>query len=240
MSLHQESLSIVLKRSTVLAALLLVFGISTQASAVSTFTETFSAGNSNWGDVASAPATHVTSGGPAGAGDGYITATQTIDNTFEATVFRGQANLGSSSGAFIGDWESDKVVKVSFDIRHTAPEPLSTFMRISTPGNFPAYVALSFAPIAPFTWTHVEIPVIEGSPNLVSEGAGFGFTYSDTFGSVGNVQVGLGALTGSTLGDTSVTFDLDNVGIAAIVPEPTSVCLLGMAAVAGLSVRRRK
>src|SRR5687768_13349664 len=85
-------------------------GASSALAVTNPFTEEFLTNDSQWGtgqtpsSIRVAP-TYNASGGPNGAGDGYISYTKpfTADNSSQ-TVFRGQNNFDSSGDAFVGNW----------------------------------------------------------------------------------------------------------------------------------------
>ena len=78
------------------------------------FTEDFATGNASWADGA---------GVPLSWGGGFVSSTRSFLNSIEGdqvSLFRGEIGLGSSGGAFAGDWLGGRVTEFSFDIRHGA------------------------------------------------------------------------------------------------------------------------
>jgi len=201
------------------------------ALAQSPYTETFNTGDALWADAASQPLVWNATGSIDGSG--YVSSTVNaagIDPQFGALSFRGQLNLGSSFGAFAGDYLSNGIDAISFDVRHDSTDALSFYVRVATPGNFPAVLFLSPVSVAAGQWTTVSFAFDPNSPFTVPEG-GPG-TFESVMGNVGNLQIGFGAPASQTSGDIGV--DLDNV---SIVPTPASVAVLGLG---GLVATRRR
>lgn len=207
------------------------------------FTEEFTSGPANW---AEGPAPfgwldHVPSGGPDGGA--YVTDTRSITGPGDYTLFRGHDAYDSSGDAFAGDWIDAGYSELSAYVRHSAPVPLTYFARLSTrttspfvSDNFPAALAIEFAPVPPGEWTRLSFDVSPGSPQLVSyEGSSYGQVFSD----ITNVQFGFSIPDGVDVVAADVVFDLDKVSLA--VPEPASGAMLAMllAAVAAGGVRGR-
>ncbi len=176
------------------------------------FTEGFDVDSSNWVDAAFSPLDYSATGGNP---SGRVSNSVEFSGDMQA-LFRGHASLNASGGNFAGDWVAEGIDTISFDVWHEYSQPVNFFARIATAANFPAHVAIGFAPVLPNQWTTVSIDIREGSPALTNEGAGAGFTYADTFSSVGNLQLGV-----------------------HIVPEPSSWVLAGLALTGWLGLRRR-
>ncbi|MCP4952172.1 MAG: PEP-CTERM sorting domain-containing protein [Proteobacteria bacterium] len=208
-----------------------------QASAVTSFTETFDADNADWGNQASAPVSHDAAG--------FITTSGAFPDLGQGVLFRGQDEFflpdqnGSSGGAFNGNWIADGVSQLSVDVRHNAPVPLSFFTRFSTPFNFPGATAVRFVPVMPNQWTTLSFNIAPnppfGAPNFVTfEGS----TFEDVFSNIGHVQIGASTPDGFDENPSVFTFDMDNASIT-VVPEPSGT-LLAMAGGLLLMLRRRR
>ena len=197
----------------------------TQA-AVPPFTEDFAADTALWGDNGGGPLSYVPTGGPDGSGYASENFAFSDPNSGGDSVvlYRGQDEFGSSDGAFEGNWIADQVRVVTAQVRHNAFVPLNYFMRGSGPGNFPGAVAVDFVPVLPNQWTEVSFNLNPNSPQFVSfEGTNWGAVFSN----VGHLQFGVSvpeALAGSP---TPFTFDIDKISIAT--PEPSTICLAGVA-----------
>ena len=182
--------------------------------AIPTFSEGFDSSDSLWANAAFGPLDYVSADGNPG---GHVSTEETV-SIDSGTLFRGHVGFNSSDGNFAGDWIAEGIDTISFDVRHDYDQPLVFYARIATPQNFPAHVAIGFAPVPPGQWTTLTIDVTEGSPALINEAAPF-FSYADTFSNVGNIQIGI---------------DVDSV------PEPgwLGLCLVGMAGITP-AIRRR-
>jgi hypothetical protein len=220
-----------------LSIITLAFTASTaSASVVVPFTETFSDDNANWADQASQPLDWVSTGGADGGG--YVTNTfNFVDSSpggFPQILFRGQANLGSSDGAFVGDWLAGGINHFSFHIRHDAPVPLVPFVRFATPGNFPSANVIFPNAVEPGAWVEVTLDITPDNPLFVFSGGPD--VFYTVFGNMGNIQIGVEGdpLFGQ---DIDVVFDLDLVAIAS-VPAPGVLSVFALTALCG-SRRRR-
>jgi hypothetical protein len=201
------------------------------------FAEAFAADAAGWTDSANtAFLTHVASGGPDGgayASTQFAFASGGGAGGSSAVLFRGQDEFNASGGAFVGDWDGDGVTRLSTQIRHDAPLPLSFFARMSGPLNFPGSVAVAFVPVPPNQWTTVEFDVSPSSSQLVSfEGS----DYATVFSNIGHVQFGA-SIPAALANDAKLyTFGLDNVAIN--IPEPGTLALLALAsAIGGILLR---
>jgi hypothetical protein len=203
------------------------------AGAIVPFTEGFNADAAEWRTSAGgALAVWSASGGPDGSAHVSNVSFSFIASAAGDTpiLFRGQDNFGSSGGAFVGDYITQNVTSLSCFVRHDAPEALNFFVRFAKPANFPAAIALDFAPVPPNVWTQITIAIDPGNPQFVSfEGSDF----AAIFAGIGKVQIGVsvpGALAGQPV---APRFDLDRV---SIVPAPAAGALAG----AGLLALRRR
>jgi hypothetical protein len=220
--------------SVVLAATLCGAVAATAPAAIVPFTEEFTAGSSSWFNPAgNAPLDWTATGGPDGSG--YATTPFNFAATApNATplIFRGQDNFNSSGGAFVGNWLAEGVTSLDFFVRHDATVPLTFFARLAPPANFPAAVALNFAPILPNTWTHIVIPIDPANPQFITfEGSDFNTTLSN----VARLQIGINVPAALAGQNVTFNFDLDRV---SIVPAPGSLTAAVM--LVALGRRRRR
>ncbi|QDU86973.1 hypothetical protein Pla175_03270 [Pirellulimonas nuda] len=201
------------------------------------FVEDFDADAANWRQNASANVLgHVAGGGPAGAGDAYASYDfdlATFTSPFGGPiVFRGQAGLGSSGGAFAGDWIAAGVNQVTAMVRHNASVALPFSGRFAAPANSPGASTEELL-VPPGVWTQIAFDI---SPSTPYVGSGDYSTFSD----IGNIQFGVSIPAGTTAAALGVvTFDLDRVSITA-VPEPASAALLALAGCCGCWLTRRR
>lgn len=198
------------------------------------FTEDFTADSANWANNAGQPLDWISAGGVENG------AFATTDFNFagsqanaDLVLIRGSQMLGTSGGAFSGNWITDDVSTFSAYVRHDAAVPLTYFVRFASPLNFPGAVGIQFAPVPPHTWTLVQIPIEASNPQFVTfEGS----TFASVFDEIGNVQIGVRvpqALAGT---DVDVQFGVDRI---SIVPEPAMLTLLA-AGTLGLIRRSRR
>ncbi|MEZ0254834.1 MAG: PEP-CTERM sorting domain-containing protein [Chthoniobacter sp.] len=217
---------------TILAgAALLACGIQVAGAAV-IFSEPFTLGASNWTNNGSTPVTWTANGGPLGVGDGFITATALSPGN-NSVVIRATASNSASGGAFTGNWISEGVATFSIDIMQDSGSIMNFGLRFASSAGFPAGNALSLS-VPSGTWTHFDIPISSTSSALsYPEGGDF----NGIFSSIGNVQLFIPGTT--TPADVHVSVDNATISGAA-VPEPTTLSLLSVAGVCGLSMSRRR
>lgn len=199
------------------------------------FTETFDADHANWADGSNMPLSWSAAGGADGEGFAFGSFNfQNAQTNADLIVLRGSQSSGASGGAFVGNWLDEGITGFSTYVRHDAAVPMTFFARFAGPMNFPAGVAINFAPIPPNQWTLIEIPINAGNPQFVTfEGS----TFESVFNSIGNVQIGVRTPEALAGVDTNVTFGLD---LVTIVPEPATLGLLAMGAIVGLCGRRKR
>jgi hypothetical protein len=226
-----------IRRINVTMAVVLSF-VATPVLAVSVPTsEKFTIDAANWADSSGlAPLSHMSNGGPDGSA--YATTTFTFNSGggaggTSAVLFRAQDEFNSSGHAFEGNWISDKITKLTAQVRHNAPQPLNYFSRFSGPDNFPGGTAIQFAPVLPNVWTTLTFNISPTSPQFVTfEGMNFSSVFSD----VGHIQLGVSIPAALAADMTAYKYDLDNV---IATPEPTAVCLAALALGWVAIIRRR-
>lgn len=184
-------------------------------SAVTNFTEGFEASAENWRTTDGVTAlTWIDTGGPDGVGDAFVRAEDlNLDSVaMGGTVIfaRGHASYGSSGGAFVGNWLSNEVVVLSFDLRHTLDMPVSVGVRITSPRNYPASFAATPIAVPPNEWVTVVIPIHPDNPGFISHEGG---SFEATFASVGNLQLAFMVPEELTDAAGPYSVDIDNVSI---------------------------
>jgi hypothetical protein len=208
------------------------------------FTENFSTNDSQWGtgqtpsSVRVAP-TYNASGGPNGAGDGYISYTKPFTSSNSSqTIFRGQNNFDSSGDAFVGDWVAAGINELSFFIRTANTVPTTVAARLAPVANAPAFSIISPTDIQPNTWTQLTFPIsLAASSGWIYEGDPGTMTQEQLYNSIlknlSNVQI---LAEPESTASPSIRFDLDAV---SVVPEPAMLGVLGCAALPALLGRQR-
>ena len=219
------------KRSPMVLAAVAVIQVLSPASpaAVVPFTEDFTANSANWvfDSAGTMPLTWNASGGPDGGS--YASTTFNFVSTTPGTdkvLFRALPEIGSSGGAFFGNWIGDGVTEFSAMIRHDADVPVTFFARFADPARFPGAFARLPELIPADTWTLITVPIDPGNPQWETfEGSNF----NAVFDNIGVVQIGIGVPAGVGNVDQTITFGLDKV---SIVPEPATGLLLAIGALA--------
>lgn len=215
------------------AAMSLPLNLSAQ---VATFTENFDSGTSDWRDAAGGALTFNASGGPDGSS--FVSTSFNFAASSDGdtpVLFRAQDEFGSSGGAFEGNWITSGVNEFSVFVRHDLAAPVNFFARFSGPLNFPGTTAVAFAPVFANTWTEITFAIDPLNPAFVTfEGSDFNTIFSN----VGHVQIGISVPTGFGGTGASLNIDIDQASVN-VVPEPTSLALLGGVSALVL-LRRRK
>ncbi|MGC4002000.1 MAG: PEP-CTERM sorting domain-containing protein [Pirellulales bacterium] len=228
-------------KRVVFAVALLCSATLAFAAPVTPFTETFNTGNSDWRQNVSANfATWTANGGPAGVGDGYISATYATINS-GSVLLRGTGNATppASGGAFVGDWIAGGVKSINFWVRHTNSTPLTLGLRMASPTGGQAMIGLASTPVDPNVWTQVSVPL---NPNTLTPEAIGAMTldqyYTAVFSNILNVQLTYTASSPAT----NATFDMSSLTLSADpLPEPgTWSALAAAAAIGGVVWRRRR
>lgn len=214
-------------------AIALATACATQAS-ITDFSESFLTGASNW--RGSSSATLLSWSGTGGPTDGsYVSSLLNLSSTsaggYPATVFRASTSLGSSGGAFAGNWINAGATSLSFSFRHDLSEALTITLRVATPQNYPGAAAFDSVTIAPNVWSTVTLDLSAASSQWVSfEGS----NYATVLSNIGAMQLGFVVPTALAGQNINGHFDMTNF---SIVPAPGACALLGLA---GFAARRRR
>ena len=192
------------------------------------FTEDFENGLSNWDARTPLVASLGTEGSNSFA---RITGDVSGGSFGASTFFGGDAGTNFSDGNLSGDFLSGGIDTLSFDVRHDSSAPLTFSLRIATQGNFPAFLALGFAPVAASSeFTTVSFDISPDNPALIPEAGTIAGILSD----VTAIQFLVGLPDGVSEVQ-GVTIDVDNV---SAVPAPAGATAL--LAAGGLVARRRR
>jgi hypothetical protein len=219
-------------RSPLAAAL--TFAIAASASAqIVGFQEDFASGDANWrGDSLASTLEWSGSGGP--GGDAFVTSVFNLSGTtaggFPATVIRAASSVGSSDGAYVGDWITAGVTGVSFWFRHDLSESIQLSLRVAPSTNFPGGSAYG-AVVAANEWTQVHFDLTPSSSQWVSFS---GTSWAAVMQSIANIQIGF--LVPEDLAGTATVGRFDMTDFT-IVPAPATLALLVSAT---FSSRRRR
>jgi len=218
--------------TTTISAVALAAGLA-HAGSVSPFTETFESGTNGWLQGSfSAPTYNAT-----GALDGsaYISSSADLNSAgpFGLTVFRGQDDFDASGDAFVGNYLTSGINRVSFDFRQNSGQDLGIALRVASSNNFPAFAVELANPVASGEWVTLSFELDFSNPLVTIEGAPTQAAFDQVMAAIGNLQVSVDRPDGL---DTPlvVDFDLDNV---SITPAPGSLALLGLG---GLAFNRRR
>ena len=151
----------------VLGAVLVGYICSTavQAGVSAPFTEDFSSNSANWRDVTGlASVDWNAAGGPDGGAFASTTLNFAALNANDGPpLFRAQDEFNSSGGAFVGDWVGNDITGFSAFVRHDAPVPINFFARFASPANSPGAIKVFFIPVAPNTWTSLNLTLPDPS-----------------------------------------------------------------------------
>lgn len=210
------------------------------AFSVSTFIEDFSSGTENWAGavVGTTPVNFVSTGGAPGFSSGYLSSDFAFSDAgpFGATLFRAQSGLGSSGGAFAGNYLESNVTQISLFVRHNAGVDISFNLRVANPNNSPGFGVLPLGSplVSSGEWTQLVFPI--GLDEAFIQQSG---TPTTVLPNVGNLQLGASnPFDPMDAGFTApVTFDLDAVTVNT-VPEPSAI-FLSLLGLAGLMRRKR-
>lgn len=219
----------------VAAVAALAFAASASVSAqIVGFVEDFATGDANWrGDSLASTLDWSVGGGPGDAA--FVTSVFNLSGTtaggFPATVIRAASSVGSSDGAYVGDWITAGVTGVSFWFRHDLAESIQMSMRVAPATNFPGGSAYG-AIVAANEWTQVQFDLTPSSSQWVSFS---GTSWAAVMQSIANIQIGF--LVPEALAGQDVTGRFDMTEFA-IVPAPAAGIAM-LACGLGLRTRRR-
>lgn len=229
--------------SLVRAAVVALASVPSVGFAAGIYTENFTTGNASWTQNNNAAANWITSGGPNGASDAYITTTYALTTSVTGTPVVARATgtvnggVGASGGAFKGSYANVDVV--SFYVKHDAPVALPIGLRLGgvTPGTAVVFDAPN---VEPNVWTLLTFDISPTNPNIVSyegtSGATDAIKFANAIANVNHLQLFLYLADPTYAPPTSgatVTFSVD----AVTVPEPAT---LGLAALALPILSRRR
>ncbi len=216
---------------------LMPIAIATSASlagVVTPFTETFETGTNNWlMGTFDAPIYQAT-----GALDGsaYISSIADLNSAgpFGLSVFRGEDHFNASADAFVGNYLTSGINRITFDFRHDAGIDLNVALRVAGSNNFPGFGVELPELVGSGQWVTLSFDLDFFNPLLTLEGPPTPDFYNSVMEAVGNLQVSVERPDGL---DTPlvVGFDLDNV---SIIPAPSSLPLLSIGGLLGIRRRR--
>jgi len=202
------------------------------------FTENFEVSSSSWLSGSSQVPVYSSGGGVGGTGS--IFTSGTIDTSgFGPIIFRGNNAATASGGAFVGNWLTAGVSQFSAYVWHDGPVALNFYARFDK-GAGSAASSNNFL-VAPSTWTQINIPILDslGTSGQIfqSYGAAGPGGFNSIFSDIKNIQIALGAAQDVSTHGQTYTVGLDSV---SIVPEPSTVWLLGLGLLLPVVARRRR
>jgi hypothetical protein len=220
-------------RSLLIAAASLAIDASASAE-IAGFVEDFTAGDANWrGDSLAATLEWSSSGAP--GGDAFVTSVFNLSGTtaggFPATVIRAASSVGSSDGAYVGDWITAGVTGVSFWFRHDLAESIQLSLRVAPATNFPGGSAYG-AIVAANEWTQVHFDLTPSSSQWISFS---GTSWAAVMQSIANIQIGF--LVPEPLAGQDVVGRFDMTDFS-IVPAPAALAFLALGG--AFATRRRR
>ena len=185
--------------ATLAGAVLLACNVQTAGADV-VFTEPFATNAANWRiDSGGTVANWMSTGGPGGSGDGYIT--RTTPTTGSTIMFRGQDGFDASNDGFVRNWVTSGVSTFSIDILQDAGTNLNFTLRFAKSANFPGASTAAFS-VPSGVWTKITIPIVN-STNVFQTYEGSDFL--TVFGAIGNVQLSIASLPA-----TPINLSIDN------------------------------
>lgn len=219
-------------------ALALALAASTTSAATFGYTESFDTDSAGWiNSNSTQAAAFVAAGGPDGSS--YASTSFNLTESggpFPNTFLRANATDNASGGNLFGDWITEGITTVSFDVRHNLTgRDLEFTSRFATNGfapNTPGASVDNNNAVSANTWTTVTFDVSEVGGDILSLGGG---TYNQIFSDVLWIQLGVIAPVDLAGQDIDVQFDVDNF---RLVPAPgaASLALIGLT---GAARRRR-
>lgn len=211
----------------------LALASSVSFAGVSSFTETFESGANGWMQGAFTSPTFNATG--ALDGSAYISSSSDLNSAgpFGLIVFRGHDDFDASGDAFVGNYLTSGINRVSFDFRHNAGIDLGVALRVASSSNFPGLAVELNEHVASDEWVTLSFDLDFTNPLLTLEGPPTPDFFNMVMNAVGNIQVSIDRPDGL---DTPlvVDFDLDNV---SITPAPGSLAILSLG---GLVATRRR
>ena len=186
----------------------------------------------NWTN--GAPATDplvISTGGPAGAGDGYLQVT--ADNSGSA----GKLTIFNRS-QWAGNFSAAGIFSIEMDLANFGASALSmrVALKSGTLSNSPGFLSTTaFALAADGQWHHAAFLLDAGDLTLV----GTGITLASLLSSVAEMRI-INAPTTANLNGVNVTGQIGVDNITAVTPEPgTFLLLAGSLAASGFLRRSR-
>lgn len=175
-----------------------------------------------------APPAHVATGGPAGAGDGYL-----LLRAFGGGDVPGGRLVAFNRAQWAGDYSAASITMLTMDVNNFGPSDLSLRLLFEGGGPPTTDVAWSAAPVvvtAGGGWQRVAFPITVA--DLVAPA---GHDVAEALSSVHTLRLFHGLSSDFPGESIVVTMGVDNI---TAVPEPASALLLA-AGLAALAARRR-